>query len=66
MKTKSTTAAILWAVTILFGLIFSASRAQAQGGIPLWTNRYHGPTNSYSVAKATAVDGDGNVFVKTV
>lgn len=64
MKTKGTTAAvILSAVTFLLGLSFVAPHAQAQDGIPLWTNRYHGPTNTYSEAKAVAVDGTGNVFV---
>jgi hypothetical protein len=64
MKTKSTiTAVILSAVSFLVVLILGSPRAQAQGGIPLWTNRYHGPTNSYSEAKAMVVDGDGNVFV---
>src|SRR5688572_5939309 len=32
-------------------------------GVPLWTNRYHGPGNGYDKAAAVAVDGDGNVFV---
>jgi hypothetical protein len=41
MKTKSTTAAvILSAVIFLFGLVFGSMRAQAQSGVPLWTNRY--------------------------
>ena len=38
-----------------------APRAHAQGGIPLWTNRYSG--SGYSTyASAAAVDGSGNVF----
>jgi hypothetical protein len=33
-------------------------------GVPLWTNRYHGPiTNSYDQATAVAVDSIGNAFV---
>src|SRR5262245_51238438 len=60
MKTRSTTAAvILPAVIFLFGLVLGSPQAQAQGGIPLWTNRYNGPTNTYSNAKAVAVDSGG-------
>jgi hypothetical protein len=32
-------------------------------GVPLWTNRYHGPGISDDYASAVAVDGNGNVFV---
>jgi hypothetical protein len=32
-------------------------------GIPLWTNRYDGPGDSFDIAKGVAVDGSGNVFV---
>lgn len=31
-------------------------------GVPLWTNRYHGP-GGYSTPGAIAADGSGNVFV---
>jgi len=37
--------------------------AYSGGGVLLWTNRYHGPGDSYDVATAVAVDGRGNVFV---
>jgi uncharacterized delta-60 repeat protein len=35
------------------------------GGVPLWTNRFHGPAGfgSYDFATALAVDGSGSVFV---
>jgi hypothetical protein len=37
--------------------------AYSAAGIPLWTNLYHGVTDSYDHAKAVAVDGNGNVYV---
>jgi hypothetical protein len=47
-----------------FALTALAPQAHAQGGIPLWTNRYHGPSSfSGSTAVALAVDGDGDVIV---
>ena len=62
MKIKTITdAVILSAATFLF--VFASPRAYAQGGIPLWTNSYHGPTNSYVAGGYVAVDGSGNVFV---
>ena len=33
--------------------------AYADGGIPLWTNRYNGPGNSTDVGKSVAVDSNG-------
>jgi alpha-tubulin suppressor-like RCC1 family protein len=32
-------------------------------GLPLWTNRYNGPTNGSDRAQALAVDAEGTVFV---
>src|SRR5437867_9810151 len=32
-------------------------------GVPLWTNRYDGPSSLDDYAAAVAVDGSGNVFV---
>jgi hypothetical protein len=32
-------------------------------GLPLWTNRYHGPGNGYDSPTAIAVDGAGNIFI---
>jgi uncharacterized delta-60 repeat protein len=35
----------------------------SSAGVPLWTNRYNGPGNSFDQANAVAVDGSGNVVV---
>ena len=37
--------------------------AYSGAGVPLWTNRFDGPENSWDQATAVAVDGSGNVFV---
>jgi len=37
--------------------------ARAQGGVPLWTNRFNGPANNSDVGRVIAIDGSGNVFV---
>jgi hypothetical protein len=37
--------------------------AYSGAGVPLWTNRYDGPDNGSSFARALAVDRSGNVFV---
>src|SRR5262252_6748485 len=38
-------------------------RASAQVGMPLWTNRYNGPSNGADYPSGIAVDVNGNVFV---
>ncbi|HKQ37647.1 MAG TPA: SBBP repeat-containing protein, partial [Verrucomicrobiae bacterium] len=45
------------------GIYNYATIGYSVAGVALWTNRYHGPGNGYSVAHAAAVDGSGNVFV---
>jgi hypothetical protein len=35
----------------------------SSGGVPLWTNYYNGPANSFDFAVAVAVDVDGNAIV---
>jgi len=44
-------------------LTTAAPNAHAEGGVPLWTNRYSGPAHRYDGASAVALDGSGNVFV---
>ena len=40
-----------------------ATVAYSSTGVPLWTNRYNGPANSYDQAYGAAVDAGGNVVV---
>jgi hypothetical protein len=44
-------------------LVLCAASALAQGGVPVWTNRYDGPGNGLDYPAAIAVDRGGNVFV---
>ncbi|MEK7706725.1 MAG: SBBP repeat-containing protein, partial [Verrucomicrobiota bacterium] len=49
---------------LLFGALAALTpRVSAQGGVPLWTNRYNGPGIGGDYCRAAVVDGDGNVFV---
>jgi hypothetical protein len=55
---------IILVASILFGsLTLFAPQANAQGGLPLWTNFYNGPGNNQDQATAVAVNNNGNVFV---
>ena len=62
MKTP-TNQSLLAALIIFSASLAFASRAFAQGGVPLWTNRYDGPGRDDDVPKALAVDGSGNLIV---
>jgi len=53
-------ASYLLPVALLLGTLSAAS---AQPTVPVWTNRYNGPANSFDQANAIAVDGSGNVVV---
>src|SRR5579859_8139757 len=57
MRTLITTSFLLGAVTA------PVPAAHAQGGIPLWTNRYHGLSSGHNGGTGIAVDSSGNVFV---
>src|SRR6516225_1556457 len=55
---------VIVAVTLQFCRLSELTTAvYAQGGVPLWTNRYSGPGNAGGSARAVAADGSGNVFV---
>jgi hypothetical protein len=52
-------------IIVLTYLLFGAltplpSGARAQGGLPLWTNRYNGAANGDDSARALVVDHIGN------
>jgi len=49
----------------MVGFVLCPTAAHAQGGIPLWTNRYNGPGNGEDSAYANtvAVDSSNNVIV---
>src|SRR5262245_42611308 len=53
--------AVVWVV--LEGWFAFATQVHADGGVPLWTNRFDGPGNGDDIARAIAIDRDGNVFV---
>ena len=54
---------ILLATTLFGGLTLLTPQANAQSGLPLWTNFFNGPDNNQDQATAIAVDKNGNVFV---
>ena len=53
-----------WASTSVGGYAYQyATVGYSSGGIPLWTNLYHGADSSWDGANAIATDSPGNVFV---
>src|SRR5437016_3227733 len=54
---------IIIALAAAFALAAITPQAYAQGGVPLWTNRYNGLGNGDDYAYAVAADSGGNVFV---
>ena len=44
------------------GGYYYATIKRSGAGVPLWTNRYHGPGNGRDKASAVAVDRGGNVI----
>jgi hypothetical protein len=63
VDTVKTVRGTLAAAMLLGGLARSSAQVDAAGGVPLWTNRYHGPGNGDCVATALAVDPSGDVLV---
>jgi len=63
MKVSQNVASVTFVFAALLGaslLLLCPSSAHAQGGVPLWTNRYSFASGGSSAA-AIAVDGNGNV-----
>ena len=62
---RTIAAPIFLAVCLLSGGLSAFTvQVRAQGGVPIWTNRYSGPlANGHDGATAVAVDSSGNVFV---
>ena len=61
-RTKLSALLLLLTITVTL-LMLSPTSAHAQGGVPLWTNRYDGPASLGDGPNAIAVDKNGNVFV---
>src|SRR5215813_8892642 len=58
-----TTARVLATLLLACAPLVFMPKACAQGGVPVWTNRYNGPGNKYDAAYAVVADSGGNVFV---
>jgi hypothetical protein len=63
LRTKLSALLVVIAALTTSSLLLCPASAHAQGGVPLWTNRYDGPANDADPANAIAVDRSGNVFV---
>src|SRR5215510_4225138 len=63
IQRRALTARLILASLLHAGLTAFAGQAQAQGGVPLWTNRYNAVENNHDYARAIAVDRRGNAFV---
>src|SRR5213075_2818367 len=62
MKSMSKRAIISGAL-LFSAIVWHGTQAHANGGVPLWTNRYAGSLNDFAYATGIAVDSGGNVFV---
>lgn len=63
MKTLFSRKLFLSAATLTLAILGQSNSRAQQGGVPVWTNRYHGPGNGHDYAIAMTLDGSGNVFV---
>src|SRR5437870_1210580 len=54
---------IALALAATFTLAAITPLAHAEGGVPLWTNRYRAPGNDDAFPHGVAVDSSGNAFV---
>src|SRR5881296_1684916 len=61
MENKTKYAVRAWVFFLI--TIFRPGPVHGQGGVPLWTNRYAGPSNINSFASALVVDSSGKVYV---
>ncbi len=63
-NSRTRLSALLSATLITASLLrLCSATAHAQGGVPLWTNRYDGPANLDDHPSAIATDKNGNIFV---
>ncbi len=63
MKVSFPNKLFLCAAALAVGILGDIKIHAQSGGVPLWTNRYHGPENGQEIAVGVAVDSIGNVVV---
>jgi hypothetical protein len=63
IKTSLSNKLFLCAAALAVGILGDPTAHAQPGGVPLWTNRYHGPGNRRDIAVGVAVDNSGDVVV---